>query len=357
MNRAGKTSYNVYIGTYADKSLPSIWQCSYDNKTGSLEYVNSVSGILNPSFLAIDEGRNWLYAVSESTEHGSVVAFDIQNESGNLSYKHTKSTLGGAPCHLMLDGDGDYLFVTNYMGGNICLFPVLPTGNLGDMSDNIRHRGRSVNPERQEAPHPHSAVIDPTNQYVIVSDLGLDKIIIYRLDRNENKLIRHQEVMETPGSGPRHFVFHPSHKFAYAINELDSTITGFTYNIEHGTLSKVETVSAIPDDFTGVSHGADIHVAPNGKFLYASNRGHDSIAVFKIDEGSGVLTNVGYTPTRGQTPRNFAIAPDGHFLLVANQDSDTVVTFKIDQQTGKLKDTGNEIHIEKPVCIKFNSVQ
>ncbi|AQS55009.1 lactonase family protein [Novibacillus thermophilus] len=349
-----KKRYHVYIGTYTDQSLPGIWQCSYDSRLGTLKSVDRVSGILNPSYLTVDEKHNRLYAVSESAE-GRVVAFDIEGGTGKLSYRNTQSTLGGAPCHLTVDHEGKYLFVVNYMGGNVCLFPILSEGNIGNMSDNVRHYSNVEQQGRQEA-HPHSAIVDPTNQFVVVSDLGLDKIIIYKLNREEHKLTFNDEVMERSGSGPRHFVFHPFRKYAYVMNELTSTITAFTYNAEQGSLGKIQTVSALPDSFTGESYGADIHVAPNGKFLYASNRGHDSIAVFKIDEESGVLTNVEYTPTNGRTPRNFAIAPDGNFLLVANQDSDSIVSFKIDQHTGRLKQTDNVIQITKPVCIKFGSV-
>lgn len=235
------------------------------------------------------------------------------------------------------------------------VLPIGEDGRLGELTDAIQHQGSSVNPQRQEGPHPHSANPDAANRYLFVPDLGLDKIMIYRVDLTHGKLSPNDEpwARVKAGAGPRHFAFHPNGKYGYVINELDSTLTAFAYDDKRGRLTEVETVSTLPENYKGRNHCADVHVSPSGKFIYGSNRGHDSIVIFAINERTGRLTYVGHEPTQGKTPRNFAIDPTGTFLLVANQDSDTIVTFRIDRLTGKLSPTGNVISAPTPVCLKM----
>jgi 6-phosphogluconolactonase len=236
----------------------------------------------------------------------------------------------------------------------VAILPVQDDGRLGEATDVVQHQGTSVNPQRQEGPHAHSITVDPTNRYAFAADLGLDKIMIYRLDLTRGKLQPNDEpwAQVHAGAGPRHFAFHPNGHYAYVINEIDSTLTAFTYQSTNGTLRTVQTVSTIPGDFSGTNYCADIHVAPSGKFVYGSNRGHDSIVTFATDETTGKLTCVGHESTQGRTPRNFTIDPTGTFLLAANQSTDTIVTFRIDQQTGKLLSTGHVTEVPTPVCVQ-----
>ncbi len=233
--------------------------------------------------------------------------------------------------------------------------PILDDGRLGDASDFVQHAGSSTNSSRQSAPHAHSIVADPANRYAFSPDLGLDKILSYKLDLTAGKLVPNDppHAAVAAGAGPRHFDFHPNSRFTYVINELDSTITGFTYDESNGTLSEIQTISTLPDDFEGKSYTADVHVHRYGRFLYGSNRGHDSIVIFQIDESNGQLSTIGHEPTQGEAPRNFGLDPTGTFLFAANQATDTIVTFRIDQETGNLNPTGQITEMPAPVCLQF----
>jgi 6-phosphogluconolactonase len=247
------------------------------------------------------------------------------------------------------------LLVANYDGGSVAVLPIQTDGKLSPLSSFIQHHGTSVDKSRQEGPHAHSINLDAANHFAAVADLGLDKVLIYRFDAEDGKLAPNSppSVSVKPGSGPRHFAFHPTGRYAYVINEMKSTVTAFSYDAKSGTLKELQTISTIPEQFKDETSTAEVQVHPSGKFLYGSNRGHDSIAVFKIDESTGMLTAVDRTPTQGKTPRNFGIDPSGNFLLAANQDSDTVVVFRIDTQTGKLTPTGQKLEAPRPVCVKF----
>ncbi|GLV53734.1 hypothetical protein KDH_05860 [Dictyobacter sp. S3.2.2.5] len=345
----------VYVGSYAEKDAQSIYVYRLDSETGKLTLVNSTAGILNPSFLTVNADQTRLYAVSETdNQPGSVVAYALNSQTGELTRLNEQSTNGAAPCHLALADQEQYLTVANYLGGNICLYPVLPDGQLGDLAYEVQHHGSSINTERQDAAHPHSTNIDPSGGYVYVPDLGLDKIIIYKLDSMSNQLVIQGDTMVEPGSGPRHFVFHPQQNYAYVINELSSTITAFTYNPDIQTLTTVQTVSTLPAHYTGSANTcAEIRIDPSGRFLYASNRGDDSIVVFSIDADDGKLIHVERVSTGGQGPRNFALTPDGDLLLVANQYSSNIVSYNIDKQTGKLTVTGENLQLPHPVCLKI----
>jgi 6-phosphogluconolactonase len=350
----------VYVGTYTRGESEGIYVYRMDPASGALEFSSKAIGIENPSFLDIDPSRRFLYAVAEiggssGSPGGAVNAYSITPGSGQLTYLNQQSTLGDGPCHLSVDHTGKYVLVANYGSGSVCILPVESDGRLGESTDFVQHEGSSVDPQRQQGPHAHSINIDAANRFAFAPDLGIDKVMIYRLDLSRGKLVPSDQrsVQIKAGAGPRHFDFHPGGGYAYVINELDSTVTAFAYDGSSGSLRELQTVSTLPDDFAGTSHTADVHVAPSGRFLYGSNRGHDSIAVFAIDEATGELSYVDREPTGGETPRNFAIDPTGTFLLAANQDTDTIVTFRIDQQTGKLESTGHVAEVPAPVCLKF----
>lgn len=360
MAKENKQDYYVYIGTYTHGDSEGIYVYRLDSETGALEYSSSITGVVNPSFLDVHPSGRYLFAVNEIGDYegkpsGAVTAFYIHGSSGELSFLNQRPTGGGAPCHLSIDATGKYILVANYGGGSVAAFPIGKDGRLGKASDFVQHQGSSVNQSRQSEPHAHAIMIDNENQYAFAPDLGLDKILIYQLDLENGKLNSNTQPWARvhPGAGPRHLDFHPNGKYAYVINEIDSTFTAFRYEADTGSLTDIQTISTLPEDFDGTSHCADVHVHPSGKFLYGSNRGHDSIAICTIDEKTGMLSYVGCESTQGKAPRNFALNPEGTFLLAANQSTDTIVTFAIDTDTGKLSETGNVAEVPTPVCLKM----
>jgi len=347
----------LFVGTYTRLGSLGIYTCRMDAETGAVEQVAVTGGIEEPSFLAVDPGGDHLYAVAETADNqgeGAVHAYAI-NGDGSLTFLNRQSTGGAGPCHLAVDATDSYVIVANYFGGSVCMLPAGPDGWLGERCDFIQHEGSSVNVERQGEAHAHSVTIDPTNSRVYVCDLGMDQIVVYGIDHEDRRLELDEAltVRAEPGHGPRHFDFHPSGKYCYALNEIGSTVAVYDRDGRSGRLSGKQLISTLPDGWEGFNSTADIHVSPDGRFLYASNRGHDSIAVFAIDPGTGELTLIGHEPTRGNNPRNFAISPDGKFLLAENQDSGNIVAFAVDAGTGQLEFTGNQIEIPAPVCIKF----
>ncbi len=352
----------VFIGTYTRLGSEGIYVYRMD-ASGKLSYVSKAMGIDDPSFLAIDPQRRYLYAASEVQEFegksgGVVYSYAINRATGELTLLNRQPTGSPGPCHLTVDKTGRCLLVANYHGGALTVFPIQQGGGLGPASDFVQHEGSSVNPDRQKEAHAHSINLDSSNRFAFAPDLGMDKIMIYQLDPSGGKLKPNNPpwTQLKAGSGPRHFAFHPSERYAYVINELASTVTAFTYAAARGALTEIQTVSTLPEGFTGTSHTADIHTDPTGRFLYGSNRGHDSIAIFSIDQGTGRLTFVGHEPTQGRTPRNFAIDPTGTYLLAANQNSGSIVTFRMDGQTGKLSPTGHVAEVPGPVCLLFMPV-
>jgi 6-phosphogluconolactonase len=262
---------------------------------------------------------------------------------------------GADPCYIAFDKGGRYALVANYTGGSVAVFPVQPDGHIGEASAFVQHVGSSTNKERQQGPHAHWIETTPDNRFAIAVDLGLDKLLVYRFDATTGYLTANNppDAKVDAGTGPRHLAFHPNGRFAYAVDELRSTIIAFTYNPGRGTLQKLTTVSTLPNGFTAGNYPAEIQVHPNGKFLFASNRGHDSIAVFSIDNNTGTLTLVDYFPSHGKTPRNFAIDPTGKLLFVANQATNNIVVFRIDATNGRLTPTGQTISVPAPVCLTF----
>lgn len=352
----------VYIGTYTSGNTGSegIYIYKLNMESGALTAYKTIANVVDPSFLAIDKHRKFLYAVNETLEYegeksGAVSSFAIDRKTGDLQFLNKQPSLGGAPCHVSITDDGKYLMTANYMGGNVAVLPVQVDGRLGPAIDLKQHSGTGPIKDRQEAAHAHSITLDRKNRFAVACDLGADRIFIYKYDKGSGKLSLNPAQMyfqATPGAGPRHFAFHPNGKFAFVINELSSSVTSLSYDENQGTLKELQTISTLPAGWTGANNCADLHVSPDGTFLYGSNRGHDSIVSYQIDERSGKLETIENVSTQGKTPRNFAIDPTGKFLLAANQKSDSIVTFRIDARSGRLTPTGNKASVPSPVCLK-----
>lgn len=360
MSQSDPPDYRVYVGTYTTKRSEGIYLYRLDMASGALTLIGKTSGVANPSFLALHPSGRYLYAVNELGEFagqrsGAVSAFSVDPQTGGLAFLNQQPSHGLHPCHLSVDRAGRFVLVTNYSSGSVAVLPIQEDGRLGPATDVVQHRGSGVDPRRQEGPHAHSVTLDAANRYAFVADLGLDRVMVYRLDPVHGRLTPNDTpwVQVKPGAGPRHFAFHPRGRYAFVIHELDSTLTAFAYDDALGTLTERQTLSTLPPGFTGTSYCADVHVAPSGQFVYGSNRGHDSIAVFSFDADRGTLACLGHTSTQGKTPRNFAIDPTGTYLLAANQDTDSVVTLKIDPQTGHLTPTGHVAEVPMPVCLKM----
>ncbi len=352
----------VYFGTYSGKLSKGIYRSELDLATGQLSAPMLAGEVANPSFLAIAPNQKFLYAVGELSDvngkkGGAVNAFAIDAATGDLKLLNQQSSVGAGPCHIVVDRTGKNALVANYGGGSAAALPIHADGKLGEASSFVQHKGSSVNPGNQSAPHAHSINVDAANRFVCVADLGLDKVLVYRLDPDKGTITANDPPAASveAGSGPRHFAFHPNGKNAYVINEIKLTVTAFQYDAEKGVLTPQQTITTLPDGVTdrkGMST-AEVQVHPSGKFLYGSNRGHHSIAIFSIDPTTGKLTVVGHQGQGIKTPRNFGIDPTGNYLLVANQDSDSVTVFRIDQTTGQLEPTGSTVSVGTPVCVKF----
>jgi len=355
----------VYIGTYTngDSKSEGIYIYRFDPLTGGISLASTKSGIENPTFLKVSFDGNFLYAVSEvfdfkGKKEGALFSYEINKQTGELLYLNSQSTKGACPCHIEIENSGSYALVSNYMGGNLAVIPLQKDGTIGEVIKIIQHKGCSqVNPERQEGPHVHSATITTDNKFALVADLGQDMVKIYKLDNLKDKLLltEYGEFKAVPGAGPRHMDFHPSGRYIYLLNELGNTVEAFYYVAEEGCLELINRLSTLPSNFEGENIAADIHVHPNGKFLYASNRGHNSIAIYTLDENTGAPGLLEHQSTLGEHPRNFSIDPTGNYLLVANKDSNNIVTFAIDSSTGLLVPAGREVKVPQPVCISFGS--
>jgi 6-phosphogluconolactonase len=361
-SEAASNGLLVYFGTYTGPQSKGIYVSRFDPATGRLTPAELAAETPNPSFLAAHPDGRFLYAVNEvgrfrGGSSGSASAFAIDRVTGHLTLLNQSATGGADPCHATVDRSGRSLLVANYSGGSVAALPIGPDGRLGEASAFVQHKGSSVNRERQAGPHAHSIELDSANRFALVDDLGLDKVLVYRFDPAGGTLTPHEppSASVAPGAGPRHLAFHPDGRHVYVIDEMALTITAFRYDPERGALEQMQTLSTLP---AGVAprpeySTAEIRVHPNGRFLYGSNRGHDTIAVFAIDRGTGALTLVEHVPTGGKTPRNFTLDPTGAYLLAANQDSHNVVVFGIDADTGRLKATGQSLHVGSPVCVTF----
>ena len=344
----------VYIGTYTRTSSKGIYAWRLQPATGKLTPLGLAAETSNPTFLAVAPNQRFLYAANED-KAGTIGAFAIDAANGQLKLLNSVPSRGSGPCHVAVDPSGKWVFAANYNSGSVAVFPVRADGSLGEATGFVQHAGSSVNAQRQSGPHAHSANLSPDGRWLFVADLGLDQILTYRLDAVKGTLSPGDPPFTkiAPGSGPRHMAFGKDGRFAYAISEMLATVTVFRYNSARGTLEELQTAPVTPEGYTGPKSSAEIAVDPAGKFLYASNRGDSTIAVFRIDGDKGTLTLVERVSTQGKTPRNFAIDPSGAFLFAANQDSGNVVEFKIDPATGRLTPTGSVLELASPVCIVF----
>ena len=359
-NQTGGKELMLYAGTYTGRNDDGIYLLKMSPESGKLTIEKTFGGIISPSFLTINHHKTFLYAVSEvdnydENKSGAVYSYKVNKQNLSLEFINKQSSGGAHPCHISVDRNDKYVFVANYTGGNLAAFPINKNGGLIKASDVINHEGSGVNKKRQEKPHVHSANVSPSNDYLLVSDLGIDKIMIYKIDYKNGKLLQGKQpwVNLKPGSGPRHMAFGPNGKHMYSINELSSTITVFEYDEQECRLTEIQDISTLPENFNGENTCAEIVISKDGKFVYASNRGHDSIAVFSVNEQTGKLSLIQHQSTLGRTPRNFTIDPTGNFLLAANQNSASIVTFTRNKATGKLESTGNILEVPKPVCLLF----
>ncbi len=350
----------VYIGTYTGGKSQGIYVSRLNPTTGALTPVEVAAEIKNPSFLAIHPNQKFVYAVSEVSDSGGkptggVSAFAVDSATGKLKLLNQQSSQGAGPCHLVIDRAGKNALVANYGGGSCAVLPIGDDGRLAEATAAIQHKGKSVDAGRQEGPHAHSINLDPSNRFAFVADLGLDQILIYRFDATKGSLTANDPPFApvAGGSGPRHFAIHPSGKSAYVINEMANTVTVFALDATRGSLQELQTITTLPPDFKGKSFTAEVVVHPSGKFVYGSNRGHDSLAIFAVDQSTGKLTSRGNQSTGGKTPRNFAIDPTGKWLLAENQDSGTIVVFRVDEETGALTQMGQALEVPMPVCVRF----
>lgn len=349
----------AYFGTYTGQKSKGIYVARFDAKTGKFSAPEWAADTRNPSFLAIHPNHRWLYAAGEVDSFGGkpggvVGAFRIDPKSGRLERINEQPSGGAGPCHVAVDHTGKCLLVANYGSGSVAVLPIDAEGRLGT-GTSIQHHGSSINPQRQEGPHAHFIIPDPGNQFALACDLGLDKVLVYRLNPEQPSLVANTPpcVSLKPGSGPRHLVFAPNGRFVYVINEMGSSITTFSYDAHAGSLKELETHSTLPPEFRGQNSCAEIQVHPSGKFIYGSNRGHNSIAVFRVNPKDGRLQRTECVSVGGKTPRHFAIDPSGKWLLAENQDSDGVASFAIDSATGHLTTTGETTEVGAPVCLVF----
>lgn len=359
--------YWMYVGTYTGANLKSkgIYAWRFDSETGKLTPAGLAAESESPSFLAVHPNGRVLYAVNEISKFqrmrrsGSVSAFAIDAATSKLRLLNRQASAGDGPCHIALDSQGKCAIVANYNNGSVAAFTLGPGGELNESTSFFQHRGTGTTPHRQEGPHAHCVAVSQDSRFALVADLGLDRVMVYTLDAATGLMAVSDPpfVKAAPGAGPRHLAFHPDGQLVYLINEMGSSIVTFAYDTQGGKLKELQTVSTLPKDFKGQNDDAEIQVHPSGKFVYGSNRGADSIAVFAVDPKAGTLTPVEQVSTQGKTPRNFAIDPTGAFLLAANQSSNNIVVFRIDQKTGRLTATGEVVDAPSPVCLTFVSAK
>jgi 6-phosphogluconolactonase len=348
----------VWIGTYTDSKSKGIYTGLFDDETGTLSELTVAAETPNPSFVVLHPNPKYLYAVNETHDgpekSGLVTAYTINPTTGALTELNHQLSRGADPCHLAVDATGRFLVVANYSSGTFAEFPIGTDGRLGEAMAVLTHSGAGPNKDRQEGPHAHDVVFDRDNRHLVAVDLGLDQVFVYAFDAASGKLTPSDppSAATAPGAGPRHFAFHPNGSAAFSINELNSTITSYTWDGGTGALTPGASVSTLPANFQGTNSTAEIEVDAAGGFVYGSNRGHDSIAVFAV-KPSGALSLVEHTPTGGKTPRNFAIDPTGRWLVAANQDSNTLTVFRRDATSGRLTPAGTPHDVAKPVCVLF----
>jgi len=345
----------LYLGTASEEGL---YVLEFDREARTFSEIQRITDKPGPGFQWIHPNGEVLYSISgEGVEgdenNGSVAAYRIDQETGKLSLINMRSSQGRGPAHVSADPHGRFVYVSNYGGGNLASYPIREDGGLGEVADVVQHEGSSVDPRRQQSAYVHSTIPSPDGRFIYVSDLGTDKIMIYAVDFETGQLTAAVSPYADvePGSGPRHFRFHPTLDYAYSVEELSNTVTAFRFDSRSGALESIQRIEMLPDDFDEVSWAADIHISPNGNFLYATNRGHDSLAIYEIDASNGQLNLIGFEPTRGGHPRNFGIDRNGDFLFMTNRDDDNLVLFELDQNTGLLTYTGVEVQIPRAICV------
>ena len=344
----------LFVGSYTpNPGQPGIVVFQMDPAAGGLSPASKVDAGPNPTFLTIHPNRRFLYAVNETGE-GAVSSFALDAEAGTLTFLNLESTLSEGPCYISIDPSGNFVLVANYSGGAVSVLPIREDGSLGPISSIVQHSGElGPNKDRQEKAHAHCILPDPTGKFILATDLGLDQVLVYRLENGKLKPNDPAAAQMNPGAGPRHLLFSGDGRFLYVANELDNTVTACHWNAETGKVTPFQTVPTLPRDWKGENTVADLHTALDGRILYVSNRGHDSLALFRVDTDTGLLTPAGHESTGGKVPRNFAVEPGGKFLIAANQDSDSLVVFNIDPQTGTLEQIGEPVDVVKPVVIQF----
>ncbi len=360
----------LFVGTYTDSILFGTGEILESKGKGihvleldvggKFHLLETITNVRNPSYLCLAPNKKFLYAVNElksedGQDGGFASAYAIENETGHptLRFLNMQSTRGADPCHIAVNNAATHAYVSNFMSGSVCVFPILTDGSLGDPSEYIQYSGSSIDPRRQRSPHAHSLVFDKTQQRAFVPDLGTDKLMIYETDFDKGTLLPAQcpFLQVNPGDGPRFLEFHPNGKWAYLINELSSGITLLEYDDKRGTLVRKQIVSTLPEQFSGDNICADLHVTPGGDLLYASNRGHDSLVCFRINRTDGTLNRLSIIPSGGKTPRNFCVSASGACLVVANQDTDNLLSYRMNRSTGNLEKI-DEIAIDTPVCVR-----
>ncbi len=354
---ARAAAVTVYVGTYTDGASQGIYRFTFDPSTGVATTPVLAAETTNPSFLAMHPNGRVLYAVNENDGAGGrVSAFAVNQVTGDLTLLNQRSSEGGAPCHLVVDRGGRHVLVANYGGGNVAVLPILADGSLGPASDVRQQQGTGPNRARQEAAHAHGIYLDPSERIAVSPDLGADRVFVYRYDADAGRLTPIGAGLVEPGAGPRHVAFDPTGRLLYAINELTSTISVFDVDAKTGTLTRKQDVPTLPAGHTGTSWTAELALSADGRHAYASNRGHDSVAVFTIEGATGRLAPLGHVPVRGRTPRHFAIDPTSGWMLVAHQGDDSIAVFRMDAQSGMPVPSDTVIRVAKPVCVLMTTL-
>lgn len=356
--QAAENNYLMYVGTYTGHGSQGIYAYRFNSSTGKFTELGLAAPSDQPSFLAVDPSGKFLYAINEIASYqgkptGAATSFAINQRSGKLTKLNEVSSRDEGPAFIGLDRTSRFAIVANYTLGSVAVLPIMKGGKLGEATAFVQHKGSSVNPERQQGPHAHAGVFSPDNRFVIIADLGLDQLLVYPFNATNGTLGTPHIVKTHPGAGPRHLIFGTQGKFLYVINEIQSTIVVYSYDAAHGSLHALQTISSLPDDFKGKSTAAEIALAPSGRFLYASNRGDDSVVVFRRDEKDATLKLVEFDSTQGKTPRSFSLDPTGHWLIAADQDSNKLVVFRIDPDTGHLSLTNEAHEVSAPACVLF----
>ncbi|MHB1673533.1 MAG: lactonase family protein [Acidobacteriaceae bacterium] len=347
----------IYIGTYTKKTSQGIYVYRWMPESGEMAEIGLAAKTPNPSFLTLTPSHDDLYAVNEQDgAPGTVSSFAIDHATGKLLQKNVVPSGGSAPCNLTTDHTGQALFVANYSSGSVSSYRILPGGRLSQPVSNIFFKGHSIDPERQKEAHTHCTTVSPENKYLLVNDLGLDRIMVFHFDPKIAKLLPNDPpyYSATPGSGPRNLTFHPNGRWAYSIAEMGSIVECMNWDGAKGTLTRFQVISSLPKEHVSPNNAATVQVHPNGRFLYGSNRGDDSITAFSIDPSNGHLTQIQRISCEGKSPRHFAVAPDGKWLVIGNQDSANIVVLKCDPQTGKLASAGRQYALDSPVCVVFD---